>query len=219
MFITLSNLGRHNGLGLAWGCERFIFGGLGKRCRWGRLGGRWQAAEDGAEESPRLGFFYLHSSTCNAIENKEKVWTELPSTMDLKRTTNSQWSALPTIFAKQANSCPTLSLAEAELSVFIRFLYLWTLKKLRTLKENFRLKTAEKLRTPRLISKKLSLIKKKKCICKTRLRLQYRLDGGNCMGISYRPPPLIPLWYWLSELQVGVLAISTTPLTVISLLL
>ena len=60
---------------------------------------------------------------------------------------------------------------------------------------------------------------KKSFISKTRLRLQNRLDGGNCIRISYRPPPLIPLWYWLSALQVGVLAISTTPLTVISLLL
>ena len=60
---------------------------------------------------------------------------------------------------------------------------------------------------------------KKSCISTTRLRLQNRLNGGNCIGISYRPPPLIPLWYWSSELQVGVLAISTTPLTVISLLL
>ena len=60
---------------------------------------------------------------------------------------------------------------------------------------------------------------KKSYISKIRLRLHNRLDGGNYIGISYRPPPLIPLWYWSSELQVGVLAILTTPLTVISLLL
>jgi len=60
---------------------------------------------------------------------------------------------------------------------------------------------------------------KKSYISKTRSRLQNRLDGGNCTRISYWPPPLVPLWYCSSELQARLLAISTTPLTVISLLL
>ena len=56
-------------------------------------------------------------------------------------------------------------------------------------------------------------------ILKTRLNLRNCLDGGKCIGKSYWPPPWISVWYWISKLQVGVLAILTAPLTVISLVL
>ena len=59
----------------------------------------------------------------------------------------------------------------------------------------------------------------KACNLKTMMNTRNRLDDGKSIGISYWLPPLMPMWYWTSKLQAGVLAILTTPLTIISLLL